>query len=221
MLKHISFLIVLSLGFATTVAWADPALLIPVTINTSSIAGTSGSLDFNFNPGPLTSQAASLEILDFTTDGTLNGTPYLTGDVNGGPLPADVGLDNGTVFNDYFQDFTYGNELSFDMLFSGPAVTSPDGTSTSGSTFAFSMYSDPLGVDPVLTSSIDGFAFTAGVNLDGTVTPTNYSPQTGVGSVSSVPEPSPIMLMAPAIMLIFGLRCFGWKRSLRASSFCS
>jgi hypothetical protein len=218
MFKHLSFLAILSLAFATTSAWADPALLVPVTINTSSIAGTSGSLDFNFNPGPFTSQAASLEILNLTTDGTLNGAPFLTGDVSGGPLPTNVLFDNGTVFNDYFQDFTYGDELSFDVLFTGPAVTSPDGTSTSGSTFAFSMYSDPSGVNPVLTSdSINGFAFTTGVNLDGTVTPTNYSSQTNIGSPSPVPEPSPIMLLITAIAVICGSRYVGYKPGLQSS----
>ena len=40
-----------------------------VTINTASIAGKSGSLDFNFNPGLLVSQAASLQILSFRLTG--------------------------------------------------------------------------------------------------------------------------------------------------------
>src|SRR5215472_6236002 len=54
-----------------------------VTVDTSSITGVAGSLDFEFNPGPLVSQPASLQILDFTSDGALAGTPALTGDVVG------------------------------------------------------------------------------------------------------------------------------------------
>jgi hypothetical protein len=216
MLKHLSFLAALSLGLTTTGALADPALLLPVTINTSSVTGTSGSLDFQFNPGPLTSQFASLQIENFTTDGILNGAPQLTGDASGGPLSSTVLLDNGTVYNDYFQAFTYGTQLSFDLLFSGPAVNSPNGTSTSGSTFAFSMFSDPLGITPVLTSdTADGWAFTTSVNLDGSATPTSDSSQTALGSVTPVPEPSPILLLIPAMMLLFGLRYFEWSPIIR------
>jgi hypothetical protein len=218
MFKHLSLLavLVLSLGLATTGALADSALLLPVTINTSSITGTNGSLDFQFNPGPLTSQFATLEIENFTTDGTLDGAPQLTGDVSGGPLAATMLLDNGTVYNDYFQDFTYGNQLSFDLLFSGPAVSVPDGISTSGSTFAFSMFSDPLGITPVLTSdTTDGWAVTTSVNLDGSLAPSNDSSQAALGSVTPVPEPSPILLLIPAMMLLFGLRYFKWTPILR------
>lgn len=121
-----------------------------MTVNTSSIIGTAGSVDFNFNPGPLVTQAASLQILSFSSDGSLTGIPTLTGDVSG-VLPATVTFDNGTGFNDYFQGFTFGSTLSFSVSLYGSALSSPDGVSTSGSTFAFSMFSDPAGTMPVLT----------------------------------------------------------------------
>ena len=90
-------------------------------------------------------------------------------------------FDNGTAFNDYFEGFTYGSTLSFQVSLYGPALSSPDGTSTSGSTFAFSMFSDAAGTMPVLTTdTTDGFAFTIDVNLDGTTTVTNFSAQTTV-----------------------------------------
>src|ERR1035441_4992625 len=73
-----------------------------VTVNTSSISGTAGSLDFQFNPGPLVTQAASLQILSFASNGSLAGSPSLTGDVTGGPMPATLAFDNGTRVNDYF-----------------------------------------------------------------------------------------------------------------------
>lgn len=201
MLKRFSFIALLSLGFASA-AWADPALMVPVTINTSSIAGTNGSLDFNFNPGPLTSQSASLEITGFT-GGTLDGTPFLTGDATGGPLPGSVVFSNGSAFNDYFQDFTFGSTLSFELLLSGPAVTSPDGTSTSGSTFAFSMYSDSMGTIPTLTTDLnDGFAVTVDINTDGSVSSTDYSSQATVGAAQAVPEPASFLLLGPVFAVI-------------------
>ena len=78
-------------------------------------------------------------------------------------------FDNGTGFNDYFDDFTFGTTISFDASLHGPALSAPDGVSTSGSTFVFSMFSDAAGTIPVLTSdTTHGFAFTVNVNLDGT-----------------------------------------------------
>jgi hypothetical protein len=174
-----------------------------VTVNTSSIAGDQGSLDFNFNPGPLETQPASLQILGFSSDGSLVGGPELNGDVNGA-LPSIVTLDNGTGYNDYFEGFTYGSTLSFDVSLYGPALSSPNGVSTSGSTFAFSMFSDTEGTIPVLTNdTTDGFAFIANVNLDGSTTVTNYSDQTTVGPQENViPEPGSLFLVATGLMIL-------------------
>src|SRR5271157_5217825 len=165
MRKHSLFFVVLLLCAGS---WASAGpITYGVTVDTSSILGTAGSLDFNFNPGPLVTQAASLQILSFSSDGSLAGGPSLTGDVSGA-LPGTVSFDNGTGFNDYFEGFTYGSTLSFQVSLFGPALSAPDGTSTSGSTFAFSMFSDAAGTMPVLTSdTVNWFAFTVDVNLDG------------------------------------------------------
>jgi hypothetical protein len=179
-----------------------------VTVDTSSISGTAGSLDFNFNPGPLVTQSASLQILSFASNGTLAGSPALIGDV-AGALPGTLTFDNGTGFNDYFEGFTFGSTLSFQVSFFEPALSSPDGVSTSGSTFAFSMFADALGTTPVLTTdTTNGFAFTIGVNLDGTTTITNSSAQTTVtpATTPSVPEPGTLPLMASGIGLWLAFR---------------
>jgi hypothetical protein len=197
---HKTFLVVvvLLLWFAATLSAS--AITYDITVDTSSISGTAGSLDFQFNPGPLTTQLADLQILGFTSDGALAGSPSLTGDVSGGPLPSSVMFDNGTGYNDYFEGFTYGDSISFQVSLYGPALTSPDGTSTSGSTFAFGMFSDSAGTDPTLTSdTIDGFAFTVDVNLDGTTTLTNFSSETAVSPVSAVPEPSSLLFLGSAL----------------------
>lgn len=199
------------LFIATFLCFASMASAAPiaydVTVDTSSILDTAGSVDFNFNPGPLVTQPASLQILDFTSDGTLAGGPTLTGHVTGA-LPGTVTFDNGTAFNDYFEGFTFGSKLSFQVSLSGPALSSPDGTSTSGSTFAFSMFSDAAGTIPALTAdTADGFAFTVGVSLDGTTPVTNSSAQTTVVPVTpAVPEPGTLPLMAAGMGLWLAFR---------------
>ena len=187
---------------AVPLAQANP-IQYTITVNTASIAGTNGSLDFNFNPGPLLSQSASLKILNFTSNGGLAGTPTETGDAAGN-LPGTLTFDNGTGFNDYFEGFKYGTSLSFEASLYGPALSSPDGVSTSGSTFAFTMFADPTGATPILTTDkINGYAVTIGVNLDGSTTLTSYIP-------TSVPEPADWLLLPGGLGLVaFGARRFG------------
>src|SRR5215471_14842203 len=193
---------------------ANAGILYQVTVDTSSITGTAGSLDFNFNPGSLVTQAASLEILNFTSGGTLvtgpcvSGGPCVMGDVSG-TLPGTVTFDNGMPLNDYFQGFSFGATLSFQIRLFGPAVDSPDGTSTSGSSFAFSMFSDAAGTTPALTPDPDGFAVTIDVNLDGSTSVHDFSSQTDVAPVVAVgaPEPASLVLLGPAIaLMVAGLR---------------
>lgn len=192
----------LVLSWLACLASAGP-ITYSVTVTTSPIAGTAGALDFNFNPGPLVSQSASLQILNFASDGSLAGSPTLTGDISG-TLPGTLTFDNGSGFNDYFEGFTFGSTLSFQVSLYGPALSSPDGVSTSGSTFAFSMFSDAAGTKSALTTdTVNGFALTVDVNLDGSTTQTSFLP-------TSVPEPSSgVMLGIAGVLLIVRYRRSG------------
>lgn len=212
MRKNRLFLLILFLVAASAVS-GNP-ITYDVTVNTSSVAGTAGSLDFQFNPGPLVSQSASLQILNFSSDGSLAGSPTLSGDVTG-LLPATLTFDNLTGFNDYFDGFTFGSTLSFKVSLFGPALSSPDGTSTSGSTFAFSMFSDPGGTLPTLTSdTVNGFAFLADVDLAGLTNITNSSSQTSiVPEQSAVPEPAGFGLAA-AVLSILALKALGTRKDV-------
>lgn len=181
MWRHIFMVGILVLAFSGLAsATAGGPVTYSVAIDTSSISGTIGSLDMNFNPGLLATQAASLRIFNFAGNGTPAANPSVIGDVSGA-LPGALTFDNGTPFNDSFQGFTYGTTILFSFTLFGPALSSPDGVSTSGSAFSFSMFSDAAGTQPVLTTdTTDGFAFVANVNLDGTTTVTNFSNVTTV-----------------------------------------
>jgi hypothetical protein len=183
--------------FAAATASAGPFYL--VNVDTSSLAGTHGAIDFNFVQGGMFTQAASVDIVNFSSDGT-QGTPSTIGDVSG-TLPSTVTIDNTAGLNDYFTDFLFGNTLSFRLVFYGPAVDTPDGFATSGSSFAFSLFSDAAGTAPALTNdSVNGYAFTTDVNLDGSTTLTNYSNETTADLVT--PEPFTLPLVgAPLILL--------------------
>src|ERR1700722_17432555 len=63
-------------------AWAGPLSYL-VTIDTSTINGTSGNLDLQFNPGALPgTQLATATVQGLSSDGTF-GIAVLTGDVTG------------------------------------------------------------------------------------------------------------------------------------------
>ena len=160
-------------------------------IDTSILAGTTGSVDFNFEPGPFGSRQATVQIVGFTGNGVPYGSATLTGEVSGS-LPGNLRFDNGTAYNDYFQSVRYGSLLSFDITLSGTAVGSSD-ISSSGSAFAFSLFSDTAGTMPTLTSdTADGYAITVDINSDGSATPHNYTNGTVLlnSPMTLTPEPS-------------------------------
>jgi hypothetical protein len=167
---------------------ASPVVTYQVQVNTSTIAGTSGNLDFQFNPGNATSQPAFVTIFGFASDGTLAGAPATVGDVTG-TLPPAVTIHNTDGFNDYADGFTFGNALSFFVSFDGPAITSPNGTATAGSTFAFTLFNSDFSGTLLSTDPVNGVLVEGTVDTHGNVGISNF----GVDSTtkaSPVPEPA-------------------------------
>src|SRR4051812_24713290 len=152
-----SLLLLLCLGaslFASPVSYQ-------VNVNTASLAGSTGNVDFQYNPGAGTTDPSFITINFFTPGGQLNGAPSTVGDVTGS-LPATVTIANSTPFNDYFQGITFTNAITFQVTFDGPA---PSGTADSGSAFAFSLFADD-GFTPLLVNFPD-----TGANLQAFVAP--------------------------------------------------
>ena len=185
-----------------------------VNVNTSSVSGTSGFLDFQFDTGNGSSQAATAIIRAFT-GGTFTGSPSITGTVIG-TLPATTTLTNSTPLNEYFVGFQFGSAFSFALDLSGPAVTSPNGTSTAGSTFGIGIYD--AGENPILTNqtSTTGYAGLIDILLSGATRPTAFPNGTGPSVVTFtavVPEPATIALIGAGLAGLTVVR----RRSRRAT----
>ncbi len=86
-----------------------------ISVNTSSVSGTVGSVELQFNPIDFTSLAATATISNVSngTAGTID-TPI--GDASG-DLGSTVTIQNGQGTNDFFQNYTYRSTLSFTLAF--------------------------------------------------------------------------------------------------------
>ena len=184
-----------------------------VNIDTSTISGTAGYLDFTLAGGIPMPPDGVVTIMDFFSDGVL-GAAQLSGGALG-DLSSQVTLDNSSFPpSEYYTPFAFGHTLTFLVMFSGPAVTNPDGVSGS-STFAFSMLdmADPpnplLLPDPLPGNDPGGFAFTVDLNNDGSTTVNNFM---GAGQITpaappgAVPEPNMSGAVAACIAAIAASR---------------
>ncbi|MFZ0928811.1 MAG: NF038129 family PEP-CTERM protein [Syntrophobacteraceae bacterium] len=172
--------------FAATSAFADSTY--DFSADTYSIDGQSGYIDMQFNPGASSTGAASAVITNFISDATL-GVVSPSGDVTG-TLPGTVTINNTTQFNDYFQEVTFGDTVTFDL----------DLSSAPGNTFALSFFQSD-GATPLLTTDLtDGYATTIDLNQTGPAV-TNFSNQVTAEPVTTTPEPSTLLLVGSTLGL--------------------
>lgn len=183
----------------------------PIIYNVSiltNMAGTAGSLDIQYNPGPTATQASVATISLFSPTATLSGpvatpgAPTITGS-----LLTSLAIRNDPGFNDYFINYTFPSVITFQLTLSGAGVDTPSGMG-SGSTFAFSFY-DAAGTTPLKSSNVDGFLFTIDLSNTGVATLQNFA--TGGATVSAttsstVPEPGTLLLAPVSLMLLALLR---------------
>jgi hypothetical protein len=188
--------------------------LLTVTLNTGPLYNNFGSLDFAFDAGALSSQPATVQVLNFTGAVISERALTYTGAVTGGPLPAPITISNSTAYqsNDLFENFYfYAPVLSFTLDFSGPAVNSPGAGNTSTSQFAFYTYADVNGSVPVLTNDPSGLSGLVTINLNGSLSATALSPNLTFAAPAAAPEPATLWLLGGA----FGF--LGLSRFLRRS----
>jgi len=220
-----AFSIAACLGLAVfTPSSASAGVIYSITVNTSSELGQAGYIDIQFNPGASTSQLATLDVTDFSTDGVLNPTaPYnLTFDDVSGALPGTLVFDNGETFNEYTEGMTFGTTITALLTFDGPAIESPNGSTPSlffldflnADESANLFTSDPTGSN---SNQYDVTVATISVNPDGSTTPVTYPATEGGTSdatLSQVPEPSSFVLFG-AVLAGLGLRAVRRSRRRR------
>jgi hypothetical protein len=156
-----------------------------ITVNTSSLQGTSGYMDFQFNPGNTPFDAASATITNFTTDGTLGAALPNIGDVSGA-LPGQVVINNTDALNEYTQGLIYGSFFDLTVNLTTPTVS---GTATGGSSFTLDAQ------DSNFNSLLGGFPAVE-IDLDATTgQPSVTNNSGGAATVVATPEPDSLWLM--------------------------
>lgn len=174
-----------------------------VTVDTSSLAGTSGFVDFQFNPADTSAPAATAGILDWLGDLSLLGAPSIEGSVIGN-LPGALQLVNDTPFNDYFQSVQFGQSFSFTLDFTGAFASTP---SLLGTSFALSLYAVDA-ITPLLSIDDTGSLVRFDLASNG-ITFQTFPPDLStapVTQVSPVPLPAAVWLLLSAMAGLFGVR---------------
>lgn len=187
------------LSLMLSVAPLSAARIFQISVNTQTIGGVNGYLDFQFNPGGGDSDPGTAAI-SLYSGGTL-GAATVTGDVTGS-LPGVVTISNTTGFNNLFQAITFGAQVFFWVTIDGPVLNSPDPLSTSGSSFSFSMYADDQ-VTPLLTDDPSGFAVIIDAGPQGAIAQSNLA-QRGIVGISDVPEPGSVWLVLVGMAAVAG-----------------
>lgn len=190
---------------------AQASVIVQYNVDTSSIAGTVGSLNFQLNPGGGAAQAVSAVISSFV-GGTLNSNVVTFGSVSG-TLPGNVSFNNSTFFNSYQEDFTFGASLQFQVTFSGPGIDAPDPLAD-GTAFSLFLYDAPGGLgNALLPSPSDPNDSALGLNIIGGSFSVYGSPAVTTSITQVVPEPSSLLVTGLVLGLAGAFRLNRRKKS--------
>lgn len=204
----------IALSIAVFVFWAQlarPDAVYNVTLNTTSLAGHAAgpfSLEFQLTDGSGTNDRNNTAIMsNFGFGGGASaGAPILTGGSAGG-LDSFVAITDSSFLNQFIQQFTPGNQLSFTL-----ALTTNVDSGGIPDQFTMSIL-DQTGAELPTTSTFDVFlAIDINSSNPGVRTfssDASRAPAAGGGPVSieapvlsEVPEPGSLVLVGGALMLV-------------------
>jgi hypothetical protein len=168
-----------------------------VSIDTSTLAGREGYLDFLFlglaNAGPVQAKLSNFAG-DFTS------SSFAQGQVSGS-LASQLTIGNGDAWNEFAQWTRLGGTLSFDVSFSQPAGSNNSSSnSVAGATLSVALLDAGLNY---LGASGDIATFAL---LPAAVTTVSTdAAYATVSNISPVPEPATYVMLAAGLLLITGL----------------
>jgi hypothetical protein len=212
MLNHSKSLFALVAAASTFVAaHSADAAFFHVTVDTSALIGNLDdyALDFTLTGGNPFANTVTLSNFTFTGGGAANSNPAAsTTGLASGSLGTSVTLSDSSVsfFNEFFQGFTVGNTVAFDVNIStnanGPTPDSFAFSILDGELFAIPTNGGPA--DALLTIDLTGANPTVS-------TYSSIGGETGGVTVSVVPEPG------SALLLGLGTMALGLVRRRRAA----
>lgn len=183
----------------TATAPAFALLSYHIQIDTSTLLGTTGFLDFQFNPGSAPAPAATAVVFNVsgaTFADPASDPPIVDGDVSGAlPTPGTLTFGNSTSFNAYLAPVTFGALFQFTLNLDGE-------TGNNGPNTAFSLAALDGNFNPQLPADPGGYAL---LTLDrdpasGRVAYLNPNPS--VVTITTVPEPSALALLVAGMGLL-------------------
>ena len=202
----IKLLVIAVIMFAASSAFAS--LSYEVTVNTSSLAGDSAYLYFNYATQLGSTVASTATVSGFTTNGVL-GAQDTVDVVNGtavtGTLPGNVVFANTHAINDYEQAITLGQSLSFLVTF---ASTTSSANPSAASGLILGIFADQYGSTPLFnTNPADpnnaGTVATVALYNNGNTVGTSLDPS---ANVSPTPIPGALYLLGSGLMGLVGMR---------------
>jgi hypothetical protein len=170
-----------------------------ISVNTSSLIGTIGYLDFIFNPGAGPVDPASATLSGFASDGTLTGPSYI-GDVSGA-LPGAVTINDTDVDNDYTEGFVYGTYFDIFVDLDIPDISDD---AQSGDSFYLTLFDSNF--DPLIGEGDIGQLVEIDLDTNGNPTVQNFSDGNASVTPTTTPEPASLLLLATGLGALFRKR---------------
>lgn len=172
------------------------AAMYQVTVDTSSLAGTTGYLDIQLNPADTTAPAATAAVSGLTGDLTLLDSAVMEGDASGS-LSGTVTLGNSSAFNDYFQQVEFGSVFSILIDIDGDFLSE---SSLLGSALALSLYAAD-GATSLLSSDVSGSLLLFDLGSTG-IAYTVFADDNGnfAAQVAPVPLPAGVWLLLSGLL---------------------